>query len=197
VSLFARGLVIGLAIAAPVGPIGVLCIRRSIAHGRTAGLATGLGAATADAAYGAVAAFGLTAISDVLLDHSTLLRLAAGLVLIALGARTFLATPTPATDDRARGLASAYVTAVALTLANPTTILSFAAVFTGLGLTEAGSTATAATTVAGVFTGSASWWLFLSAAASALGTRVSVRLVNRISGTVIAGFGVIAITSTL
>lgn len=153
-----------MAIAAPVGPIGVLCIRRTFAEGRAAGLATGLGAATADALYGAVAAFGLTAISGFLLSYRTALQLVGGVFLIALGLRTFIARPAAgATKMRGRGLAQAYATTLALTLTNPATILSFLAVFAGAGLAKLGFHPGAATAmVSGVFLGSAAWWLVLS-----------------------------------
>lgn len=161
----AKGLVIGFAIAAPVGPIGVLCIRRTFADGQAAGLATGLGAATADALYGAVAAFGLTAISGFLLDYQSGLRLVGGLFLCALGVKTFLARPAATPPRmRGRGLAEAYATTVVLTAANPATILSFIAVFAGAGLGQwEQGPAAAASLVAGVFLGSAAWWLILSA----------------------------------
>ena len=135
---FGRGLVIGFAIAAPVGAIGVLCIRRTLADGRLTGFVSGLGAATADALYGAVAALGLTAISSALVAHQATVRLVGGLFLCYLGVRTALAAPatTGATGAR-RGLLAAYGSTLALTLTNPSTILSFAAVFAGLGLADA------------------------------------------------------------
>src|SRR4030095_1284897 len=109
VNLFLRGLGIGFCIAAPVGPIGVLCIRRTLADGRMAGLVSGLGAAVADAIYGAIAAFGLTAISDTLVAQQTWLRLGGGVFLIFLGTKTFLALPTArSSEDSARGLAGAF-----------------------------------------------------------------------------------------
>ena len=147
-----------------MGPIGVLCIRRTFADGRAAGLATGLGAATADAFYGAVAGVGLTAISGLLLGWQTELRLFGGLFLCALGAKTALEKPasTPAAM-RGRGLAESYASSVLLTLTNPATILSFAAVFAGAGLGQQAYGAGAALAlVVGVFAGSAAWWLLLS-----------------------------------
>src|SRR5436853_4423266 len=134
-TLFLRGLVVGLAIAAPVGPIGVLCIRRTLADGRLAGLATGLGAATVDAFYGGIAAFGVTAISSLLLRQQVWIRLIGGLFLCYLGVKTIVAAPA----ERAAATAGptplrAYISAVALTLANPPPILSFAAIFAGLGV---------------------------------------------------------------
>lgn len=196
-SVFARGLAIGFAIAAPVGPIGVLCIRRSIADGRVAGFVTGLGAATADAWYGAVAAFGLTAVSGALSRHAMTMRVGGGVFLLLLGARAFFSRPSEAgvTMPR-RTLRGAYTTTVLLTLANPTTLLSFAAVYASFGLLRAHSTARASVLVAGVFCGSALWWFLLSGGASMLRARIDargLRALNRVSGAVIAGFGVAAL----
>jgi threonine/homoserine/homoserine lactone efflux protein len=161
---FLKGLLIGFAIAAPVGPIGVLCIRRTFAEGRAAGFATGLGAATADAFYGAVAGFGLTAVSAFLLGFQSELRLGGGVFLCALGLKTFLSRPAAAgARMQGRGLAQAYATTVVLTLTNPATILSFIAVFAGAGLgQQRAGTAEALAIVTGVFLGSAAWWLALS-----------------------------------
>jgi threonine/homoserine/homoserine lactone efflux protein len=124
-SFFSRGLLIGLSIAAPVGPIGVLCIRRTLAQGRTIGFITGLGAATADAAYGCVAGFGLTSISAFLVDQQTALRLLGGLFLLYLGARTWMAKPgKEAGSVQVTALSAAFASTLALTLTNPMTILS-------------------------------------------------------------------------
>ena len=196
--LFLRSVGIGLAIAAPVGPIGVLCIRRSVAHGRVAGLATGLGAATADAAYGAIAAFGLTAASDALLRFATPMRIVGGAFLVLLGARTFFARPAAAPIDGNRGLVTAYTTSVGLTITNPTTILSFAAVFASIGfIDEDPGAVLAALIVAGIFLGSAAWWLFLSWLASRAAGRLNLRAVNRVSGVVVGVFGVAALATAL
>src|SRR3712207_2953311 len=135
--LFLEGIIIGLAIAAPVGPIGVLCIRRTLADGRTSGFVSGLGAATADAVYGAIAAFGLTLITDFLLGGASWLRLVGGAFLLYLGIKTFLARPAErAAEVRGGGLPGAYASTLFLTLTNPTTILSFVAIFAGLGRSE-------------------------------------------------------------
>src|SRR5512139_1350437 len=138
---FFKGLLIGFAIAAPVGPIGVLCIRRTLAYGRRSGLASGLGAATADALYGCVAAFGLTVISHFLIHHQWGLRFVGGSFLFYLGIRTFLSRPggTPPAARRL-DLAGDYFSTFFLTLANPLTILAFAVIFAGLGLGAAGGT---------------------------------------------------------
>jgi threonine/homoserine/homoserine lactone efflux protein len=199
-ALLLRGLAIGFSIAAPVGPIGVLCIRRTLAQGRVHGLVSGLGAATADAVYGLVAGFGLTFVSDALVGQQFWLRLGGGLFLCYLGARTFLAAPAEGAEPaRAVGLVGSYASTLVLTLTNPVTILSFAAVFAGLGLAGAGEEYGAALTlVLGVFGGSALWWLLLSAVAGWLRTRLTpraLRWVNRISGIVITGFGLVALSS--
>ncbi len=190
-----RGLVIGLAIAAPVGPIGLLCIRRTLADGRALGLATGLGAATADAVYGAVAAFGLTAVTDVLVGGERWLRLLGGAFLCYLGARTFRARPAErAAGPVPGGLAAAWASTFALTLANPATILSFAAVFAGLGAGASGY-AGASALVLGVFAGSALWWLVLSIGVGLLRARLRGALswVNRLSGALLAALGAAAL----
>jgi threonine/homoserine/homoserine lactone efflux protein len=200
--LLLKGLLIGLSIAAPVGPIGLLCIKRSLNDGMAAGLATGLGAATADGFYGAVAGFGLASISGFLMAEQTLLRLAGGLVLIWLGVASFRKRAVAEkTIKDGRGLLTAYATTVFLTLTNPSTIISFVAVFASVGLSEtAGSYAKATSFVAAVFTGSALWWLALSSAVSLVRTRVTegtIRWIDRASGLVLVGFGVSAWASLL
>jgi threonine/homoserine/homoserine lactone efflux protein len=198
-SFLIKGLVIGLSIAAPVGPIGLLCIRRSLEQGRSAGLATGLGAATADAAYGCIAGFGLTAISGFLLAHVSVLRLGGGAALCYLGARTFLSPPAQReAQTTAGGLRSAYFSTLLLTLANPTTILSFVAVFAGFGIVTSPSYAAAATLVTGVFVGSGLWWLFLSSSVALMRHRISsgwMQAINRLSGSLIVAFGLYALSA--
>jgi threonine/homoserine/homoserine lactone efflux protein len=204
-STFSRGFLIGLSIAAAVGPISLLCIRKTLSGGRLTGFACGMGAATADGLYGFVAAFGLTWASDLLFEQQAWLRLVGGLFLVYLGARTFLdelgsaASPTAPTNSK--GLARSYASTFALTVANPTTILSFAAVFAGLGLGETrGGYALASALVAGVFSGSALWWLVLSTGVSLLRSKlglVALRRINRASGTIILAFGVVALGGLL
>ena len=203
-SWLARGLVLGFAIAAPVGPIGVLCIRRTLADGWLTGLLTGLGAATADGLYGGVAAYGLTAISGALVAQQGIIRVVGGALLCYLGARTLLAKPTTKTTSARdkRGLVGAYLSTVGLTLTNPATILSFAAVFAGLGLIgAAGSVAAApALLTAGVALGSACWWLLLSGCVSLLRVRLApgaLRWVNWVSGALLLGFGLLALASVI
>jgi threonine/homoserine/homoserine lactone efflux protein len=196
-----RGLVIGFAIAAPVGPIGLLCIQRTLSSGRRAGLVSGLGAATADAVYGSVAAFGLTAISQALVSQQIWLRLGGGLFLCYLGLRTFLArlAEKPA-GAGGRGLVGDYASTFVLTMTNPLTILSFMAVFAGLGLSTGGGYGQAALLVLGVFSGSAAWWLTLSLGVGLLQTRLgpaTLRWINRLSGAIIFAFGLAALASLI
>jgi threonine/homoserine/homoserine lactone efflux protein len=197
-----RGLIFGLSIAAPVGPMGVLCIRRTLADGRLAGFVSGLGTATADACYGAVAAFGLTFVTTFLVNQQSWLRLVGGAFLCYLGATTFLSTPAERSAAMGRsGLRNIYFTTFGLTLTNPLTILTFAAIFAGIGIGEInGAYGSASLLVLGVFLGSALWWLVLSSGMALMRTKLTPgRLVwvNRLSGLVIAVFGVIALVSIL
>ena len=231
--LLFQGVIIGFSIAAPVGPIGVLCIRRTLSEGRLSGLLSGLGAATADLCYGCIAAFGLSWVGQAILDYQGLLRLVGGLFLMYLGLRTLLAPPTSADrtetpqrhkdtkegpdtrsvtlssakglvpadnemlrqsapqHDRRHDLPFAYGSTFVLTLTNPMTILSFAGIFAGAGVASA-SYASAAWMVAGVFVGSAAWWLLLSGGVGLFRSRVTpnlLRWINRLSGAVIILFG--------
>jgi threonine/homoserine/homoserine lactone efflux protein len=197
--LFFRGLVIGFCIAAPVGPIGVLCIRRTLVQGQWVGLLTGLGAATADAMYGAIAGFGLTFISTVLVDQAGWLQLIGGLFLCCLGVKILLDKPaSEAASATGQTMIGAYLSTVVLTLTNPATILSFVAVFAGLGLASTQyDYGAAAVLVVGVFLGSALWWLLLSGGVSLLRHRFALKhlhWLNRVSGIVIFIFGILALS---
>ena len=200
--LLVRGFVLGFTIAAAVGPISVLCIRRTLAEGRTVGLVSGLGVATADATYGAIAAFGLTAITDLLVEWRQPLAIVGGLFLLWIAWTTFRSVPGEAAmtveGDR-RGLPGAYLSTLGLTLTNPMTILSFAALFVGLGVT-AGDALGAAVLTGGVFLGSAAWWVVLTTVVGALRTRITptwLRRVNIVSGLVIGAFALVAIWTGL
>jgi threonine/homoserine/homoserine lactone efflux protein len=195
-----NGVLIGLSIAAPVGPIGVLCIRRTLNQGRLAGLVTGLGAAAADAVYGTVAGFGLSMVSALLIEHQLWLRLVGGAFLCYLGVKTFLAAPEERTPSAGKSsLVGAFTSTFVLTITNPMTILSFAAIMAGLGVTTAAGGHLAATTlVLGVFAGSALWWLTLSGGVGLLRSRFNLRRMrwlNRVSGVVIVAFGIAALAS--
>lgn len=205
-----QGFLMGLAIAAPVGPIALLCIRRTLAQGLWIGLLTGLGAATADGIYGMVAAFGLSAISELLVQNTQYLKIFGGLFLLYLGLTTFFSKSTVAADDLTITqspsltgedgfrLLSAYGSTLALTLTNPATILSFIAIFAGLGITQT-NYFHSVTLVFGVFTGSAGWWLVLVSGVIYLSNRfTSERLARfnqwstKVFGVLIMGFGIAA-----
>lgn len=201
-TLFVRGFVLGFTIAAAIGPISLLCIRRTLAEGRLVGLVSGLGVATADATCGAIAAFGLTAVTGLLVDGRRALGLVGGLFLLWLAWNTFRAVPREAAAPDAptrRGLPGAYLSTLGLTLTNPMTILSFVALFVGLGVTG-GDPAGAAVVTAGVFLGSAAWWIVLVGVVGALRSRVTprgLRRVNLASGLLIGAFAVVALASAM
>ena len=198
---FLKGLIIGFVIAAPVGPIGVLCARRTLLHGRRAGFFSGMGAATADAIYGFIAALGLTYISEFLVDHQFTFRLVGGGLLLYLGIKAFAAKPVKKTDlpRSARHYAGMYTSTFFLTLTNPMTIMSFAAVFAGFGLAgTTGSVQSAGILILGVYLGSAAWWLFLVGIFSLYRKRFEhhqLVWVNRITGTIITASGILALLS--
>jgi len=202
IRFFLRGLIIGFSIAAPVGPIGLLCIRRTLAEGKTSGLISGLGAATADAIYGCIAGFGLTFISNILIRQQLWLRLIGGLFLCFLGLKIFLTRPAKlAASAKGNGLLGAYASTFFLTLTNPMTILSFAGIFAGLGVgSSSGNYISAGMLVLGVFVGSALWWLILSSVVGMISTKVEprrLRWVNRISGVIITAFGLFALLNLM
>jgi threonine/homoserine/homoserine lactone efflux protein len=199
--LLIKGFIIGFSIAAPVGPIGVLCIRRTLVNGRLAGLLSGLGAATADAVYGAIAGFGLTVIAGFLLRQQSWLSLGGGLFLFFLGLKTAFKQPAERLTSTGNGvgLVEAYASTFLLTLTNPATILAFVAIFAGLGLASGPRNYASATLVVlGVFAGSALWWLVLSGSVSLLRSQLTpkrLRWVNRLSGLVITLFGLFILFS--
>jgi threonine/homoserine/homoserine lactone efflux protein len=194
-SLVLRGFLIGFSIAAPVGPIGILCIRRTLAEGRWYGLLSGLGAASADTIYGLVAALGLTLVSTFLIEQADWLRLIGGGYLCYLGGKTMLSQPAQqAAQAQGRGLLGAYTSTLFLTLTNPLTIFAFAAIFAGAGASVAsGNTSEALLIVLGVFWGSSAWWLILVTLTGVFRSKLTtggLRWVNRVSGVFILGFGV-------
>lgn len=196
-----RGFILGFTIAAAVGPISLLVIRRTLSEGQLVGLVSGLGVATADATYGAIAAFGLGAISDALLNARQVLGLVGGVFLLWLAWTTARAAPTEAATTTARrgGLAGAYLSILGLTLANPMTILSFGALFAGLGVTS-GATGDAALVVAGVLLGSTTWWIVLTTVVGAMRTRVTtawIQRINVVSGVIIGAFAIVAIANAV
>ncbi len=202
VALFARMVVIGVVIAAPVGAMAMLLVQRTLVHGWRAGAATGAGIATADGVYAALAAFGVTAVSQWLVTYQTWFRILGGLALLWLGWRALRTPPTHrAADarDSAR-LTTLWSTAVGLTLTNPMTIMAFAAVFASAGLVAQAGAGSALAVTLGVLCGSMLWWLVLTTGTWAVRHAVSDRaivVVNRVSGGVLIAFGLLAVAAGL
>jgi threonine/homoserine/homoserine lactone efflux protein len=199
---FFRALALGVVVAAPVGAISMLLMQRTLLRGRSAGLATGAGIATADGLYASVAAFGLTAISDLLVGAQVWVRLAGGVALLVIGVRTVMNAGVSRAATATEGsLLAEYASAVALTLANPQTIVTFAALFAGAGLAvTGGGWAGAAATTLGIACGSMLWWLALVTALS-LGrhmlTPKAVTWVSRVAGGAVAAFALWLLASTV
>ena len=199
--LFFKGLLFGFLLAATVGPMWVLCFRRTLAQGALAGFVSGMGIAVADGLYGAVAAFGLTAVSGFLLQHGYWIGLVGSVFLLYLGIKCLFAAPVAMQENNFErtGLARAFVSTLGLTLANPPTILAFVAIFAGLGLV-ASDYPTATLVVLGVFLGSASWWIVLAAGAGWLRDRIGpklFRIINIVSGLTILGFALWQLVTVL
>jgi len=202
---FLKGLVVGFVIAAPLGPIGILCARRTLTHGRRAGFLSGMGASTADVLYGFIAAFGLSFLSDILLSYQFWLRLAGGALLCFLGIRTFIERPERkgiiSIVRKEKRHAGMYTSTFFLTLTNPMTIFSLAAVFAGFGIAGTkGNVLSAAVLILGVFLGSVLWWLFIVGVFSVFKRqfkRHELQWINRIAGLIITGSGVLALASLI
>ncbi len=195
-ALLAKGMIIGFSIAAPVGPVGMLCIQRTLAYGRLSGLLSGLGAATADMFYGLIAGLGLTVLSGFLMAGQFWIRLVGIVFLIYLGVKALISRP--ASEQASTGKTSlwgAYFSTLGLTLTNPITVLSFLGILSaaGVGIENPGALLVIFFVV-GVFTGSALWWLLLSLGVGLFRRRVTPNQliwVNRLSGVVIIGFSVV------
>jgi threonine/homoserine/homoserine lactone efflux protein len=202
-TFFLKGIAIGFAMAVPVGPIGIMCIRKTLTEGRLRGLIIGLGAATADLFYGCVAAFGLTFISDTLDSQRIWIRLVGGALLLFLGIRTFRSQPTDPKSKikiHSSGMLGSYLYTLLLTLTNPLTIFAFIAVFAALGLGIGLSIFSASVLVAGVFIGSCLWFLLLSSGTLFFRKKLDLEgltWVNKIAGILIIISGIIAIVSLL
>jgi len=194
-SLFVKGLIVGFCLAAPVGPIAALVIQRTIAKRWLAGFVTGLGAATADALYGAVAAFGATVISDFLINERSWLQHIGGGILILLGLRLLFTRVEPC-DEKIEGKRHAghFLSTLVLTLTNPMTFVAFAAIFTTMGIGAVrGHSLLTAELVIGVFLGSAAWWTLLCAGARSVRQRFDFKkltIVNRATGVFVIAVGV-------
>jgi len=199
---FFKGLILGFSIAAPVGPIGVLCIRKTLAFGRFSGLFSGFGAACADAIYAIIAAFGLTFIANFLMEGQFWLRLIGGIFMVYLGWKTFSSAPNSQSKNIPHTtLINDFISTFFLTITNPMTIISFLAVFAGLGLSNIqGDYIQASVLVLGVFLGSALWWLTLSEGVTLFRRKVSkevMKWINRVAGIIILAFGIGALYSLL
>ncbi|HOX07843.1 MAG TPA: LysE family transporter [Planctomycetota bacterium] len=197
---FLKGLAVGAVIAAPVGPIGALCVRRTLAAGRRCGIVSGLGAATADAMYGAVAALGVNCVADFMIRQQAWLGIIGGAFLCCLGVKAFLAKPQEKSPPASRStLLGYYASTLLLTLTNPLSIIAFVAIFASLGLASAGvSGFSTVVLILGVFLGSAMWWLLLSGSVGVFRGRFNasgLRWVNRISGVIIVCCGLLALTA--
>ncbi len=189
---FATGFGLGLAVAMPVGPIALICIQQALTRGFGAGVAAGLGVALADATYGALAAFGLTAVTNVLVNLQTPLRVVGLAAMLWLAWRIWRDADAPKhLSGGARAGAATTAQLFALTIANPMTILTFLALFVGAGVGFAGSYEHSAALTAGVFTGSFLWWVTVSWLAGLLRARVNdqtLRGINRLSALILIGF---------
>ena len=198
---FLKGILIGFAMAVPVGPIGIMCIRKTLTEGRLRGMVIGLGAATADLFYGTVAAFGLTVISDTLDSQRIWIRLVGGALLLFLGIKTFRAqSADPKLHIVSSGVLRSYLTTIFLTLTNPLTIFAFIAIFAALGLEEGLSFISASFLVSGVFIVSSLWFLLLSSGVTLFRNKldlVGLRWVNHIAGILIIISGIIVIVSLI
>lgn len=193
--LILKGIVIGFSIAAPVGPIGILCIRRTLANGKGIGFVSGLGAATADGIYGLIAGLGLTFITNLLLDYKVFIQVVGVIFLSYLGVKIFVSTSgTNSAKADGTSLFSAYISTFFLTLTNPMTILSFFGIFSGLGILNNISYLNSIILVVGVFLGSAIWWFILSSFANLFKNKLgdnSLSIINKISGTILLIFALL------
>jgi threonine/homoserine/homoserine lactone efflux protein len=198
---FLKGLIIGFAMAVPIGPLGIMCIRKTLAEGHSRGLVIGFGAATADALYGSIAAFGLTFVSDVIASQHFGLRLVGGGLLLFLGIRTFRAKrKNPKIPVESKGLVRSYVTAFLLALTNPVTLFAFVAVFAAFGMGQRLDVISACILVLGVFIGSCLWFLTLGYVVTHFRKNLDADgliWVNRISGVLIMLSGVVALVSLI
>ena len=199
-ALFIKGIIVGFAMAIPIGPIGVICIQNTLTVGRLRGLIIGLGAATADLLFSCVAAFGLTIISSTLNDQKIWIRLVGGTILFFLGIRKFRDHPDKYKFKTSSGILKSYISTVFLTLSNPFTIFAFIAVFAALGLGNLSGYVSTSTLVAGVFIGSFLWFLSLNSGVALFRKKLNLnrmRWVNRIAGILIIISGFIAVGSLL
>jgi threonine/homoserine/homoserine lactone efflux protein len=194
--LLIRGALAGLAISAPVGPVNVLCVRRTLAKGRMAGLISGLGAATADTMFGAIAGYSISFIIALLLKEEFWIRLIGGALLVGVGCAYYFRKPKPLAEARKESAHSAYFSSLLLCLTNPTVILSFMAVLAGLGMGGLKQRSLTLIVVLGIFLGSMLWWSFLALVAGHFRHRITdaaMGWMNRIAGIAIGAFGIVTL----
>lgn len=199
---FCMAILAGLAIAAPVGPIGIICIKRTLDFGFARGFASGLGAAMADGCYGLIAAVSMTSALAIISPHANLMNICAAILLFKIGIDTFRSIPTEASEaaveNEKKGLLAAFFSTLFLTMLNPMTIMSFIAVFAAVGVKELESAKESTLIIVfGVFLGSLLWWLFLCALVSKVREKLSknsIGMINRISGLVVICFGFICLS---
>lgn len=199
--VLSKGILIGAMVSFPVGPIGILCLRRLLTQGPIIGIISGLGAATADVIYAIIASLGLSFISAFLIQQSILIRLISSAFLCGLGTKIFLSQPPMPSKMVKQGIIPSYISTLFLTLTNPLTILSFLALFTALGINYATfDTSTMILLSTGVFIGSALWWLGLGALISQFHLKISyltLQKINNLSGITIVCFGLVTLLSVL
>jgi threonine/homoserine/homoserine lactone efflux protein len=193
-SIFIQGIIIGLTLAVPIGPISLLCIQRTIADGRVHGIVSGLGVSTADSFYAAITVLGLTVISSMIIAHQYIFRSIAGIILILIGIRVFMLVPAGVSEkSEHETYFKDYLSMVAIAIANPMTLVFFLVILPGFGvIIQESAFLPAAEFVAGVFFGSVVWWIILCSSVGSVRSRISVRslgMINRISGVLIACFG--------
>lgn len=201
VFFFLKGVAAGFVVAAPVGPVAVMCVRRTLARGAVSGYATGLGAALADTVYGVIAAYGISFLATLLFDNEFWFRLVGGIFLCALAAKTLFSGPAEMRAAGSNGLMSDFLSALVVTGTNPITVVAFGVVFTTIGVATAGEKFDwAEALIAGVFVGSALWWATLTGIAALFRSALShsgLRWINRISAGVILLCGVLILISAI
>jgi threonine/homoserine/homoserine lactone efflux protein len=194
--LLSKGILAGLAISAPVGPVNVLCISRTLSQGRKAGLISGLGAAAADTVYGAIAGFSLSFVIKFLLREEFWIRIGGGTLLVAIGVLYYFKKPQSLAVETRSSAHSEFISAFLLNLTNPTTVLSFLAVLATLGMGHHRARWLTLLLVAGIFSGAMLWWIVLSAATNRFRERFddhAMLRMNRIAGLAIGGFGIVTL----
>lgn len=199
VFFFLKGLAAGFVVAAPVGPVGVMCVRRTLARGPFSGFATGLGAALADLFYAVVAVYGISFIATLLLSNEFWFRLIGGIVLCAMAAKTFFSGPAEMRAPTSDRLTGDFLSGLVITGTNPLTIIAFGVILTTIGVASAGDDfAWAEALIAGIFVGSTLWWGTLTGISSLFRAALShsgLRWINRISAAVILLCGILVLIS--